>query len=437
MLLYKEIIQNTTRKIYINDSKYSFHDILKEINIKSESLKKYKNMSAILDTTDKKELIINFYACNKNNIKVYMVNNITVKRAKLLKLKFNLLIKDKNYILSKKVNKLDKDICLLLETTGTTDKSKYVFLTNKNISYISSQMNREMKIKKDNHEFIFAPLNHAFGFGRLHSILKSSSSLTTLNSMNFSDLFNFYKKNKCNSISMPAKILEKILEANSSLFLKTFANCKYIQLSSGFFPLKFRKKLLKNKINLFINYGSTEAMRSTFLDCKKYPKKIHTEGKPFKKIKIHLDNSKSNNGELLVRGPNIAFGYSDQKSWNKKFIDGWYRTGDLVKIDKDQFITYLGRVDDNVNINGIMYSLIDIEKLLINKFKFKNMKILHNSKNNQLYLFIFFLLDISKIYKFFIYHKFSIVFKKAFFNVSFSFHDNGKHKILNLRKMMK
>ena len=298
-------------------------------------------------------------------------------------------------------------------------------------------MNHEMKIKNNNHEFIFAPLDHAFGFGRLHSILKSSSSLTTLDTMNFSDLFNFYKKNMCNAISMPAKILEKILEANSSLFFKTFKKCKYIQLSSGFFPLKLRKKLLKNKINLFINYGSTEAMRSTFLDCNRYPKKIHTEGKPFKKVKICLDNLKSNNGELLVKGPNIAYGYSDKKSWNKKFIDGWYRTGDLVKIDKDQFITYLGRVDNNININGIMYSLIDIEKLLINKLKLKNIKILHNTKNNQLYLFTDGVLDISKIYKILIDYKFNIVFKNIFFNVNFSFHDNGKHKTLNLRKMMK
>jgi long-subunit acyl-CoA synthetase (AMP-forming) len=436
MLLYKELIKNPVKKFYVNDDEYFFNEILKEINIKSKSLKKYKNMSAILDTSDKKLLIINFYACNKNNIKVYMSNNITVKKAKSLDLKFNLLIKDKNYLLSKKKNNLDKDICLLLETTGTTDKSKYVFLTNKNISYISSQMNHEMKMKKNNHEFIFAPLDHAFGFGRLHSILKSSSSLTTVDSINFTDLFNFYKKNNCNSMSIPAKILEKILKANSLLFFKTFKKCKYIQLSSGFFPLKLRKKLLKNKINLFINYGSTEAMRSTFLNCKRYPKKIHTEGKPFEKVKIGLNNSNSYKGELLVKGPNIALGYSDKKMWDKKFINGWYRTGDLVKIDNQQFISYIGRVDNNVNINGIIYSLNIIEKLLINKFKIKNLKIIHSNKSNKLFLFTDAKLDINKVYKILKKYKFNIVFEKFFFNFTFNFHDNGKYKIMNLKKMI-
>ena len=436
MLLYKEIIKNPVKKVYINENEYSFYEILKEINIKSESLKKYKNMSAILDMSDKKSLIINFYACNKNNIKVYMTKNITVKKAKSLKLNFNLLIKDKNYLLSKKKNNLDKDICLLLETTGTTDKSKYVFLTNKNISYISSQMNREMKMKKNNHEFIFAPLDHAFGFGRLHSVLKSSSSLTVVDDINFIDLFNFYKKNNCNSLSIPAKILEKILEANNSLFFKTFHKCKYIQLSSGHFPLRLRKKLLKNNINLFINYGSTEAMRSTFLNCRKYPQKIHTEGKPFEKIKICLNNAKSYKGELLIKGPNIASGYSDKITWNKKFINGWYKTGDLVKIDNQKFITYVGRIDSNVKINGINYSLNNIEKLLINKFKKKNIKILHSNKIDKLFLFTDAKLDINKIYRILKKHKFNIVFKKFFFNFTFSFHDNGKYKMMNLKKMI-
>ena len=29
---------------------------------------------------------------------------------------------------------------------------------------------------------------------------------------------------------------------------------------------------------MFINYGTTEVMRTTFLDVKKYPNKINTEG---------------------------------------------------------------------------------------------------------------------------------------------------------------
>ena len=52
--------------------------------------------------------------------------------------------------------------------------NKYVYLTQNNISYVSTMMNKNM-FKKNNieNELIFAPLNHAFAFGRMHSLIKS------------------------------------------------------------------------------------------------------------------------------------------------------------------------------------------------------------------------------------------------------------------------
>ena len=73
---------------------------------------------------------------------------------------------------------------------------------------------------------------------------------------------------------MPAKILASLLEMDYENFKKNAANLKYIQLSTGYFPLRYRKIIMKIKINLFINYGMTEAMRSTFLNCVSYPKKF-------------------------------------------------------------------------------------------------------------------------------------------------------------------
>ena len=48
-----------------------------------------------------------------------------------------------------------------------------------------------------------------------------------------------------------------------------------------------------------------------------------------------------------------------------KFKDGWYHTGDVVKIDKKKFITYIGRTDDSINLNDINYSISYVEKYLL------------------------------------------------------------------------
>jgi non-ribosomal peptide synthetase component F len=72
-------------------------------------------------------------------------------------------------------------------------------------------------------------------------------------------------------------------------------------------------------------------------------------------------------GELIVQGPSLARGYLnepdktaavfvDGPSWLKEF--GYtqpltlYKTGDLVRYNTDGTLTYLGRKDNQVKVNG-------------------------------------------------------------------------------------
>ena len=47
---------------------------------------------------------------------------------------------------------------------------------------------------------------------------------------------------------------------------------------------------------------------------------------------------------MAVKGPSIALGYyQDEESTKASFIDGWFHTGDLVKIDNEGYIYICGR----------------------------------------------------------------------------------------------
>ena len=76
----------------------------------------------------------------------------------------------------KSKTKKNKKFDVILKTSGSTNYSKYVYLSNKNISYITTKMNEEMFQKHKFNELIFSPIEHAFGLGRLHSIIKSDNS---------------------------------------------------------------------------------------------------------------------------------------------------------------------------------------------------------------------------------------------------------------------
>ena len=70
-------------------------------------------------------------------------------------------------------------------------------------------------------------------------------------------------------------------------------------------------------------------------------------------------------GELWVRGPNIVTGY-----WNmpeataESFAAGWYRTGDIARIDEDGFIFILDRVKDMLIRGGENIYCVEIEECL-------------------------------------------------------------------------
>ncbi|MBM3618141.1 MAG: AMP-binding protein, partial [Alphaproteobacteria bacterium] len=71
-------------------------------------------------------------------------------------------------------------------------------------------------------------------------------------------------------------------------------------------------------------------------------------------------------GKLIVRGPNVMRGYllADKPGQLQPPADGWYDTGDIVKIDSDGFVHILGRAKRFAKIGGEMVSLAAVESYL-------------------------------------------------------------------------
>jgi fatty-acyl-CoA synthase len=71
-------------------------------------------------------------------------------------------------------------------------------------------------------------------------------------------------------------------------------------------------------------------------------------------------------GELEVRGPWVAAGYHDLDSEAGKWSeDGWFRTGDVVTIDRHGYIKITDRIKDLVKSGGEWISSVDLESALM------------------------------------------------------------------------
>ena len=71
-------------------------------------------------------------------------------------------------------------------------------------------------------------------------------------------------------------------------------------------------------------------------------------------------------GEIVVRGPEVFDGYENDDEANRAaFRDGWFRTGDVGRIDRDGFVYVSGRYTDIINRGGMKIAPSEVEAALV------------------------------------------------------------------------
>jgi len=93
----------------------------------------------------------------------------------------------------------------------------------------------------------------------------------------------------------------------------------------------------------FEGYGSTETNVPVTVNTRDN----HRLGSVGRRLTSDIELKISDEGELLVKGPNNSVGYLGRESATReRWEDGWYHTRDAAQIDRDGYLFLKGRVDD-------------------------------------------------------------------------------------------
>ncbi len=93
-------------------------------------------------------------------------------------------------------------------------------------------------------------------------------------------------------------------------------------------------------LNIFEGYGLTETTAASTVG-RPTSNKVGTVGQPIPGVTVRI----AEDGEVLIKGPNIFAGYWQNETATNESIDadGWFHSGDLGSLDEDGFLRITGR----------------------------------------------------------------------------------------------
>jgi 2,3-dihydroxybenzoate-AMP ligase len=101
---------------------------------------------------------------------------------------------------------------------------------------------------------------------------------------------------------------------------------------------------------------------------------LNSQGAPMfdeDEVRVVDENEKEvpygESGELLVRGPITIRGYYNSPEYNRKAFtaDGFYRTGDVVRMYKGRYLSVEGRIKDTINRGAEKISAEEVENHIL------------------------------------------------------------------------
>jgi long-chain acyl-CoA synthetase len=123
--------------------------------------------------------------------------------------------------------------------------------------------------------------------------------------------------------------------------------------------------------DIYEGYGLSETA-ATLTGNSKGSRQLGTVGKPMVSMEMKIVGkdgetlATGEEGELLVRGPQVMHGYWNRPDATAEALDaeGWFSTGDIAKVQEDGFVKICDRLKDMILVSGFNVYPNEIEAVV-------------------------------------------------------------------------
>lgn len=280
---------------------------------------------------------------------------------------------------------IEKDLAAILYTSGSTGRPKGVMLSHAQVMAGSRIVSTYLGITATERILAVLPLSFDAGMNQLMSAFQQGGTLVLINFVFAREIVQMLAKERITGLAGVPTLWSLLVQPNSSLHQQALPHLRYITNTGGALPqpvlATLRRALPTTQV--FLMYGLTEAFRSTYLPPEELDRRPTSMGKAIPNTEILLVNEQGEPckpgevGELVHRGPTVSLGYWGQPEVTARVLrphpflppelgsdEKVCYSGDLVKMDEDGFLYFVGRRDTMIKSSGFRISPTEVEEVL-------------------------------------------------------------------------
>lgn len=266
----------------------------------------------------------------------------------------------------------ETDLAQLLYTSGTTSAPKGAMLTHRALLAHYNGTIPALDMTGRDNPLIAMPLYHS---AALHVFIAPylflGATIRLLRVPDIPEILRFIEEEQIGSLFLAPTVWVP-LSQHPDLATRDLSTLTKAQYGASIMPVTVLQRLREQYPNIgFYNcFGQSEmAPLCTVLRPEEHDARPASAGRPIPTVELRVVDPNTREpvevgkpGEVQYRSPQLFSGY-----WNKAeqtqeaFMDGWFRSGDLVVIDDDGYIEVVDRIKDVINTGGIQVASREVE----------------------------------------------------------------------------
>ncbi len=278
---------------------------------------------------------------------------------------------------------VDKDLAALLYTSGSTGKPKGVMLTHANVVQGARIVAKYVHNTPDDRILGLLPFNFDAGLSQITTAFLVGATVVVQPVPLAAEVVKTAIEQRVTGIGAvpPAwiPIVRYLQETGTRL-----PDLRYMTNTGGKIPPNILDVLPEvfPGVDIYLMYGLTEAFRSTYLPPAEFATKKGSIGRAIPNVEIYVIDPErgicgpGEQGELVHRGALISRGYwgkpeatAEKLRVNEHLVpligdEPVLHSGDLVRLDEDGVLWFVGRMDGMLKSSGFRISPTEVEDIV-------------------------------------------------------------------------